>query len=99
MLTLLRRIAAVIRLSRAGRGQDLDRVIDRMERGCHLDGALGEMLLALMPRRRNGWVEESLRGSNKRLSDDELQSLGRDWAHRLLRHIKATRHRASGGGE
>jgi len=97
MLMLLRRVATVIRLSRAGRGQELDRVIDRMERGGHLEGVLGEMLLALMPGRRNGWVERSLRGGDKPLSDDELHRLGRDWAHRLLRHIKATCRDSSGG--
>ncbi|MCG7589704.1 MULTISPECIES: hypothetical protein [unclassified Halomonas] len=97
MLMLFRRMAAVIRLSRAGRGQDLDKVIDRMERGCHLEGALGEMLLILMPKRKNGWVEQCLRGGDKQLSDDELHRLGRDWAHRLLRHIKATRRDSSGG--
>ncbi|SES11940.1 hypothetical protein SAMN04487958_107170 [Vreelandella subterranea] len=99
MSKLLRRIAIVIRLTRAGRGAELDRVVARMEQGGHFEGAVGEMLFALMPCRKNGWLERSLRGGDNRLTSEELQSIGRGWAHRVQRYVKATRHRSSSGGE
>lgn len=99
MLKLLSRIYTVIRLSRAGRGQELDRVMGQMERGHHFHGAVGEMLITLMPYRRNGWLELSLRGGDQYRSKEELHAIGRDWARRVQRHIKATRDLTHGEGK
>lgn len=99
MLKLLDRISTVIRLSRTGRGEDLDRVMNAMKEGARFEGAVGEMLLTLMPYRRNGWLELSLRGGDQHRSKEELRDIGRAWARRVQRHIKATRHHYRSGDE
>lgn len=98
MLNLLSRISTVIRLTRAGRGQELDRVLTAMDRGSRFHGASGAMLLAMAPYKRHSWMELSLAACRAR-SDDDLEVIGRAWARRLEKHIRATRDEPPHEGE
>lgn len=90
MSKLLRRLLFVIRASHAGRGDELDRVINGWERGARFDGAKGCMLLALAKDRR--LVEMNMRmDGNNALSDNDL---GKAWAGRVKGAIKAARKQA-----
>ncbi|MDN3561688.1 hypothetical protein [Vreelandella neptunia] len=87
MSKLLRRLLFVIRASRTGRGDELDRVMVAMEEGARFKGAKGYMLLALAKDKR--WVEMNMRmDGNAALSD---AALGKAWALRMKDAIKAAR--------
>lgn len=86
-MSLLERIRFVIRASRAGRGEELDRVFAGMDRGATFTGAKAHLVLSLADSRR--WVEMNMRMNHHRFLTDEM--LGQAWARRVEKHIKATR--------
>lgn len=90
MSKLFRRLAFVLRATRYGRGEELDRVMAAMEEGARFGGAKGCMLLALAKDRR--LVEMNMRmDGNNALSDNDL---GKAWAGRVKGAIKAARKQA-----
>lgn len=87
MLKLLSRISTVIRLSRAGRGHELDRVLAAMEDGARFEGAAGVMLLELA--KDGGRSELHMRGYGSRyMITDEL--LGAAYARKVKAYIRRT---------
>ncbi|WP_372374222.1 hypothetical protein ACDI10_09885 [Vreelandella venusta] len=87
MLRLLNRISTVIRLSRSGRGEDLDRVMSAMEEGARFEGAAGVMLLALS--KDGGRNEFHMRGAGSRyMITDDL--LGAAYARKVRAYIRRT---------
>ncbi|MCO7246400.1 hypothetical protein [Halomonas sp. Mc5H-6] len=88
MSKLLRRLSLVIRASRAGRGDELDRVISAIEEGARFEGAAGVMLLALA--KDGGRCEHAMRGAGSRyMITDEL--LGAAYARKVKAYIRRTK--------
>lgn len=87
MFDFLKRLRAMRRLVRDGRGGELDRVLKAMDEGAAFTGAKGIMLLSLASDRR--WIEMNMRMNHHAHLSDHL--LAEAWARRLDNHIKATR--------
>mgnify|MGYP006961049142 CR=1 FL=1 len=88
MLMLFRRMVAVIRLSRAGRGEELDRIAQAMDEGARFKGAHGEMLLILA--NDSGYSEACMRRNERRFISDS--ALGELYARKLKQRIMDARH-------
>ncbi|UPT53254.1 hypothetical protein [Synechococcus phage Yong-L1-251] len=89
MLRLLNRISTVIRLSRSGRGEDLDRVMSAMEEGARFEGAAGVMLLALA--KDHALISAWMGRSERRFIPNA--ELGERYSKELKAHLYATRHK------
>ena len=87
MNKLLRRLSFVIRASRAGRGDDLDRVIDAMEKGARFDGASGVMLLALAKDGERNEYYMRAAGSRYMIADELL---GAAYARKVKAYLRRT---------
>lgn len=87
-MSLIKRIRFVIRASRAGRGEELDRVFAAMDDNARFVGAGGALVLCLAKYR--GSLDSWMSKDGKRYVHPDL--LGEIYAKRLFRHIVKTRH-------
>lgn len=85
---LIKRIRFVIRASRAGRGEELDRVFAAMDDNARFVGAGGALALSLAKHR--GSLDTWMSKGGKRDVHPDL--LGEIYAKKLYRHILATRN-------
>ena len=85
-MSLFKRIRFVIRASRAGRGEELDRVFAAMDDNARFVGAGGYMVLGLAKRR--GSIEHWLTDAGRRHIHADL--LGEIFARKIYFHLLKT---------
>ncbi|MCE8042466.1 hypothetical protein HOP60_09900 [Halomonas daqingensis] len=87
MFVFLKRLRSMLALAKAGRGEELDRVLLAIDHGAQFKGASGVMLLELA--KDQGWNEHWMTRDGRQALSDDL--LGQLYAKKVSRYIRDTR--------